>query len=414
MNIKRFLSGLVSLILPFAGLGMGTTAQAADLMDGITADSVAVEDISNDAAVDFSVRLLQQMQETSEVGENVLLSPLSVLYALGMTANGANGDTRAQMESVLGASVEELNEFLYACKSSLPDSDACSLRLANSIWFNEDESFSAEPDFLQVNADYYSADLFEAAFDPDTLTAINDWVNEKTDGMIKEIVNEIPEDAVMYLLNAMAFDAEWAEVYTENQIQSGIFTLEDGTEQEADMMYSEESAYLEDDRATGFLKYYAGQSCAFVGLLPNEDISLADYVTSLTGENLSALLGSAQTVKVNAAIPRFESDSSVEMKEILSDMGMSGAFNGDTADFSLLGHSDKGNIYISRVLHRAYIAVDERGTKAGAATAVEMMAETALEEPEEPKTVYLDRPFVYMLIDCETNTPIFMGTVTSL
>ncbi|MCD7867478.1 MAG: serpin family protein [Clostridiales bacterium] len=414
MNKKHFLSGLVSLILPFAGLGMGTAAQAADLMDGITADSVAVEDISNDAAVDFFVRLLQQMQETSEVGENVLLSPLSVLYALGMTANGADGDTRAQMESVLGASAEDLNEFLYAYKSSLPDSDACSLRLANSIWFNEDESFSAEPDFLQVNADYYSADLFEAAFDPDTLTAINDWVNEKTDGMIEEIVNEIPEDAVMYLLNAMAFDAEWAEVYTENQIQSGIFTLEDGTEQEADMMYSEESAYLEDDRGTGFLKYYAGQSCAFVGLLPNEDISLADYVTSLTGENLSALLGSAQTVKVNAAIPRFESDSSVEMKEILSGMGISGAFNGDTADFSLLGHSDNGNIYISRVLHRAYIAVDERGTKAGAATAVEMMAETALEEPEEPKTVYLDRPFVYMLIDCETNTPIFMGTVTSL
>jgi serpin B len=123
-------------------------------------------------------------------------------------------------------------------------------------------------------------------------------------------------------------------------------------------------------------------------------------------------LQDAQSIEVKTAIPKFESDYSVEMSDILKSMGMTDAFDGGLADFSGLGKSADGNIFISRVIHKTFITVDEKGTKAGAATAVEM--ETLSAPMEEPKTVYLDRPFVYMLIDCETNLPIFIGTVTDM
>jgi serine protease inhibitor len=123
-------------------------------------------------------------------------------------------------------------------------------------------------------------------------------------------------------------------------------------------------------------------------------------------------LSNAQDVEVKTAIPKFESEHAVEMGDILKSMGMTDAFNMDLADFTGLGKSEGGNIFISRVLHKTYIAVDEKGTKAGAATAVEMQRASAL--VEESETVYLDRPFIFMLIDCETNLPIFIGTVMDI
>ena len=178
------------------------------------------------------------------------------------------------------------------------------------------------------------------------------------------------------------------------------------------MMYGTEHMYLDDGSATGFLKYYADRKYAFAALLPNDGVSVSDYVASLTGEGLMNTLHNTQNVEVKTAIPKFESEYSVEMSDILKAMGMTDAFDGTKADFTGLGSLDDGNIFIGRVLHKTYIAVDEKGTKAGAATAVEMSGSSA--PLEELKTVYLDRPFVYMLIDCETNLPIFIGTAMDI
>jgi serpin B len=216
----------------------------------------------------------------------------------------------------------------------------------------------------------------------------------------------------MYLINALAFDAEWENIYTEDQVRSGIFTTESGATRDVEMMYHNESRYLDDGAATGFLKYYADREYAFAALLPNEGVSLADYVASLTGEGLMSTLRDARDTQVSASIPKFDSKYSVQMNDALKAMGITAAFRAEKADFTGLGKSEAGNILISRVIHKTYIAVDERGTKAGAATAVEMCATGA--PLHEPKTVYLDRPFVYLLIDCETNLPIFMGTVTDI
>ena len=409
---------LIALLLVFAmALGMTACSQvsANDLMKDVPAKAVDVlpnMDAGAAAAADFGVRLFKT---SIEEGENTLISPLSVLYALAMTANGADGETLAQMEQVLGMDVDNLNSYMLAYLNLLPESKDYKMSLANSIWFKDDPDFIVEQSFLQTNADYYGAGAYKAAFDEGTRNNINNWVKEHTDGMIPEILDEIPDEAIMYLVNALAFDAKWADEYEEHQIREGRFTMEDGTRQDVDMMHSEEYTYLEDDLATGFIKYYKDRKYAFVAMLPNEGVSVSQYVDSLTSEHLRELLNNPQDLTVFASIPKFETEYDIEMSEVLQEMGMTDAFDYRVADFSKLGtyNVDGMNICINRVLHKTFISVSEQGTRAGAATAVEMVAEGAMEIVEF-KEVVLDRPFVYMLIDCETNLPFFIGTMMNV
>ena len=409
---------LIALLLVLAmALGMTACSQvsANDLMKDVPAKAVDVlpdMDAGAAAAADFGVRLFKT---SIEEGENTLISPLSVLYALAMTANGADGETLAQMEQVLGMDVDNLNSYMLAYLDLLPETKDYKMSLANSIWFKDDPNFAVEQSFLQTNADYYGAGAYKAAFDEGTRNDINNWVKEHTDGMIPEIIDEIPDEAIMYLVNALAFDAKWADEYEEHQIREGRFTMEDGTRQDVDMMHSEEYTYLEDDLATGFIKYYKDRKYAFVAMLPNEGVTVSQYVDSLTGEHLRELLNNPQDLTVFASIPKFETEYDIEMSEVLQEMGMTDAFDWQVADFSRLGtyNVDGMNICINRVLHKTFISVSEQGTRAGAATAVEMVAEGAMEIVEF-KEVVLDRPFVYMLIDCETNLPFFIGTMMNV
>ena len=390
--------------------GCTMEVQAKDLMDGITPNQVnALDDLGSQNAdvTDFAIRLFKASEES---GKNTLISPLSVLCALAMTANGAEEETLAQMEEVLGMTTEELNLYLYSYMQNLPQGEKYKLSLANSIWFTEDERFTVNQDFLQTNANYYGADIYKAPFDKQTLKDINNWVKQNTDEMIPEILDKIPDEAIMYLVNALAFEAEWMEIYEKHQVRDGKFTKEDGTKQDVEFMYGTEGTYLEDENAIGFKKYYKGGKYAFVAMLPNEGVSVSEYIASLNGESLNALLSNPQYGTVYTSIPKFETEYTVEMAEILKGMGMTEAFDMYNADFEGLGTSTAGNIYISRVLHKTFISVGEKGTKAGAATVVEM-ADGAAAEPQEPKEVYLDRPFVYMLIDCENNIPFFIGTM---
>ena len=359
----------------------------------------------NAAATDFALRLFRA---SNEKGKNTLISPLSVLCALSMTANGAKGETREQMEATLGMPIEELNLYISNYMNSLPNTEKYKLHLANSIWFTDDERFTVNEDFLQINADYYGAGAYKAPFDDSTLEDINNWVKKETDGMIPKVLDEIPPEAVMYLVNALAFEAEWAEIYNEYAVSDGTFTKENGTKQSVEFMYSDESTYLEDDKAIGFKKYYKDRKYAFVALLPNEGVSVDEYIASLDGESLNALLSNAKNTSVSAKMPKFETGYDVEMSKVLQSMGMINAFDGNKADFSGLGTSNAGNLRINRVIHKTFISVAEKGTKAGASTVVEVTDESA---PMEVKRVFLDSPFVYMLVDCENNLPFFIGTM---
>lgn len=424
-NGTKILSAGVCLALTLATLtGCGNSGGSRNLMNDVKAgqdrtDTAPAPDVSDlpsaDAVTytDFAVRLFQECAGSQAEG-NILVSPLSVINALAMTANGARGKTLAQMEEMFGADLTSLCDYLYAYNKNLPSAEKYKLHAANSIWMRDDERFTVQPDFLQANANWFNADVYMAPFDGSTLKDINKWVSKNTDEMIPEILDEIPADAVMYLINALAFDAEWQSIYRDYQVRDGFFTREDGTRQETEMMYSTEYTYLRDTQAQGFVKYYNDAKYAFAALLPEEGVSLEDYVASLTGERLHELLSNPERPDVKTAIPKFEAEYSVLLNDILENLGMKDAFDFVTADFSGLGTSIDGNLYISRVIHKTYIAVDEKGTKAGAATVVEVNTESALMEPEEVKTVYLDRPFVYMIIDCEKNLPVFIGTVTDL
>ena len=408
---KRIFATVVAMLIFITGCS--TKIQGEDLTKDIKQDVnlvVQMSEVDSVALSDFAVRLFQA---SAEEGKNTLISPLSVLCALAMTANGAKKETLSQMEAVFGMTTDELNKYFYNYLNALPQGENYKLNLANSIWFTEDERFTVKEAFLQTNADYYGANIYKSPFNDTTVKDINNWVNEKTDGMIPKILDKISQEEVMYLVNALAFEAEWANTYQASQVHDGKFTTEDGKIQNAKFMDGEENVYLEDQNATGFIKYYKEHKYAFVALLPNEGISVAEYVKGLNGEKLNRLLTNLLNTTVKTSMPKFETEYEVEMSEVLREMGMTDAFHEDKANFVDLGTSTKGNIYINRVLHKTFISVAEKGTKAGAATAVAMADKCAVME-EEIKIVNLDRPFVYMLIDCESNVPFFVGTMMNL
>ncbi len=418
---KRLAAGALIMCMAtgLTGCGAGTNQDklsqgVKNLMEGIEVKAAEKEAPASEkltGVVDFSVELLQKCMAADD-GKNTILSPASVLYALAMTANGAKGDTLAQLEDVLGMSLEELNTTMPGALREKLDKKY-KLNLANSIWFTEENDFEVNQEFLKKNAENYGAEIYQTVFDDTAKDAINEWVDENTDGMIKNILDKIPAEAVMYLVNAVAFDAEWNNIYKEYNVHSGEFTNEQGEKATVDFMHSEEDYYLEDEYATGMLKHYAGREYAFAALLPKEGVSVAEYVQTLSGTGIQKMLGEARTISVGVKLPKFTCESDYSMADILSEMGMPDAF-GAKADFTGIGSVPEGeHLSISRVLHKAKIEVDERGTKAGAATMVEVVTESAL-EPREYKEVFLDRPFVYMIIDCETNLPIFMGTVMGL
>lgn len=383
----------------------------------ITFDEEAkdIEDVELDAdyreaVTDYAIELFKR---SNSVDGNTLVSPVSVMLALGMTANGADGETLKAFEEVLGKgmSIDEINAYYKSYVDSLPNTEESKLTIANSIWIKNLTDLDVSSDFLRTNKNYYNSHIYKTDFNKETVDDINKWVSDNTDGMIEIIINEIPSETLMMLINAIAFDAEWVDVYEEDQVRDTDFTKADGSIQSVEGMYGSENVYIEDEDTTGFIKEYKN-GYSFVALLPDEGISIEDYVADMTGEKYRALMDNKQSVLTHTMIPKFKYEYSVEMDEILKDMGIKDAFSSKAADFSNMAGYEGGNIYIGKVLHKTFIEMGEKGTRAAAVTAVMMDCGTAM--PEEYKEVYLDRPFVYMIVDNETNTPIFIGTVTEI
>lgn len=357
----------------------------------------------NAEIADFGVRLLR---ESMEEGENTLISPVSVLAALSMTANGAEGDTLTQMETVLGQSKDALNAW-YKYDT---DKSGDYLHLANAVFIKDDPELSVKESFIKTVEKWYETDIVVTDFNERALVDINRYVEDNTNGMVKNILDKIPEEAVMYLVNALAFEARWANPYNEYEVSQQVFTTEDGREQTVELMYAEEyNAYVENNLYTGFFKNYEGGRYAFAALLPNEGVSVAEVTETLSGELLAGMADSCWEGKVLTAMPKFQTEFDTEMSDVLKTMGMTDAFDSYKADFSSLATYSGGNIFLNRVIHKTFISVGEQGTRAGAATVIEAAAEAAM-EPEEIKEVILNRPFLYMILDTETNIPIFMGT----
>lgn len=353
------------------------------------------------ASAGFAAELLKNMDKS---GENTVISPYSIQIALAMTANGASEETLSQMESVLGLPVQQLNAYLLACGQKNTEEFSA----ANALWLRED--YPAEEAFLQTNRDYFGAEISTAPFNDVTRDEINAWVNHQTKGKIKQILDDMDPDAVMYLVNALAFSAGWQTEYLAREVKTEPFHGENGDVQ-AELMYSDEYWYLHDKDTIGFLKNYKNNRFCYAVLLPAEGTKLEDYVASLSGEKLTALIDTASQEKIHAVMPKFKTEYSAELGDALQAMGMKDAFDEKKADFTAMSPAaQEGSLYIGRVLHKTFLQVNETGTEAAAATAVEMVAEsTAL--PQECKTVRVDRPFVCGIYDREMQCFLFLGTI---
>ena len=368
----------------------------------LSIDNKPIDDVFIESMVDFTFDIFKNAFENKE---NYLVSPMSVMLALAMTANGADGETLAEMETLLGKGIalSDLNKYLYSYAKSLPSEDNSKLNIANSIWFID--GLEVNTDFLQENVNFFNASIYKSAFNSQTLSDINNWVKHNTDGMIKEILDRISANAIMYLINAIVFDAIWQTEYGENSIRKGDFKGVEGIVQNVDFMYSTENLYIEDSKVTGFIKPYFNNHYSFVALLPNEDIKIDDYIMSLTREEFLNSIKNAQRHLVRASMPKLEFEFEIELNEILKNLGMPSAFDEFKADFYRMLPT-RDDVFISRVIHKTFISIDEVGTKAAAATIVGMDRRSRL---PEYRIVRLDRPYVFAIIDNKTNIPVFIG-----
>lgn len=423
MKVKKMLAvfmsvlSLAACILPFSGCGKtvgkvhnkGVKSGAVrDLTEGISKNesaSKAPDDEFKAAASSFAAELFK---DNYSKGKTTLVSPLSVLTALALVQNGAQGNTLAQLEQALGGlDRDTLNAYMRAYCDFLTESDE--LKIANSVW--TDSSAEAKRAFLQKAVDSYSAQLFSAPLsDPKTVESINSWVKKNTDGMIPKIIENADRDAVMMLINAVAFEAKWETPYTNDDIEKLEFNSYSGKSKKTEFMCSTESVYLSDSDAVGFMKPYKNGRFAFAALLPDEDVNIDDYIASLSGEKLMKIFSSAKkNEEVDVKMPKFKAEYSTQLIDTLKKMGIEDAFDRKSADFSSLIDKNDG-AYIGTVMHKTFIEVDQEGTRAAAATLVGIskMSMPAI------NPVCLNRPFVYMIVDTETNLPLFIGVQTEI
>lgn len=423
MKVKKMLAvfmsvlSLAACILPFSGCGKtvgkvhnkGVKSGAVrDLTEGISKNesaSKAPDDEFKAAASSFAAELFK---DNYSKGKTTLVSPLSVLTALALVQNGAEGETLAQLERALGGlDRDALNKYMRAYCDFLSAGDE--LKIANSVW--TDSSVEAKQAFLQKAVDSYSAQIFSAPLlSKKTVSSINSWVKKSTDGMIPKIIENSDRDAVMMLINAVAFEAKWETPYTNDDIEKLEFNSYSGKSKKTEFMCSTESVYLSDSDAVGFMKPYKNGRFAFAALLPDEDVNIDDYIASLSGEKLMKIFSSAKkNEEVDVKMPKFKAEYSTQLIDTLKKMGIEDAFDRKSADFSSLIDKNDG-AYIGTVMHKTFIEVDQEGTRAAAATLVGIskMSMPAI------NPVCLNRPFVYMIVDTETNLPLFIGVQTEI
>ena len=363
----------------------------------------------SDAITSFGIRLFAE--EYSE-SENTLLSPVSAASALTMCRNGAVGSTADEISAAFSnLSAEDINGGFSAFMKS--SSDTGSLRLANSVWFRDDgDRLSVEGSFLYECANSYDAQVYAEPFDKTTLKKVNRWVEEKTDKMIKDLLDSVSDDSIMYILNATAFGSDWEDEFLTANTRKENFTNIGGGTSAVQMMSGSADCYMENSSCTGFAKMYKGEDYYFAALLPNGDIStfVKSFGTKEGAEEVAELLKSKESTYTQIRMPKFSADYSADLIPPLSSMGIKSAFDPAAADFSGMAKSDLGNIFIGKIRQKSRIDVTEKGTKAASATLVDIMDKAALNE----RRVTLDRPFIYMIVDAATDIPVFIGAINSM
>ncbi len=368
---------------------------------------------------EFALQLYQQLQSTQD--GNLIYSPYSISQALAMTYAGARSETETQMASTLRFTLPKsaLHPAFNALGLELdkraelgPEfaESAFRLRIANSLWGQKDYTFL--PEFLDTLAENYAAgmSLLDFISDPEAARAvINQWVYDQTEQKIKDLLPEgsITPDTRLVLTNAIYFKAAWANEFDKSSTQEAPFTLLDGSQVQAQMMNIQERfAYASGDGYQVVELPYVGNLMVMTVILPDSG-KFEEIQSKLSAAWLDEVTGSMGTLLIQLGFPKFKFEAAFSLSEILKQMGMPLAFT-DQADLSGMDGTD--NLYISDVIHKAVIAVDEEGTEAAAATAVIVMVES-MPMPEDPIYLTIDRPFLFLIRDRGTGSILFAGRV---
>jgi len=369
----------------------------------VAADEINTEIVSS--STDLGIKVFQKLREENS-GENIFISPSSIVFALYMTYNGSEGKTKEDMAKTLevsGINLEELNQSAKLLMNYLEQNDEkVKLAIANSLWCSPRIEF--REDFIKRCKDSYSAEV-RNELDVDV---INGWMTEKTEGKIEKVLDEVPPDALLYLINAIYFKGIWQTEFDKEKTEELDFHLADGSVKKHPLMsQTGEYNYYRGDKFQALsLPYGEGKFSMYV-FLPDEDSSLEDFCKNLTAENLEEWISLFHMTEGDILLPRFK----VEYKSLLNDtlkaLGMEIAFE-KNADFSGMSSFP---LFISKVIHQTFVEVNEEGTEAAAVTVVEMVAGGP--PPEEPTRFYMkvDRPFFFCIRDNETGTLLFMGSI---
>ena len=357
----------------------------------------------NEFAFDLLKKTIISSGET-----NVFVSPLSVSIALGMTWNGANGNTKTEMETALkmsGMSTTDINDYYKIMQSSLPSVDPTTkLSIANSLWYKT--GFVVKPGFLTANSDYFGAYIKEMDFSQGwAVDTVNNWCAKKTNNLIKKPLDKIPSDAVMYLVNAIYFKGIWRKHFETKNTTEANFINESGNTVKVNMMYQKDTfRYAQDEYAQYLDMPYGNNAFSMTVILPNEGKSTSDILNLLTSTYWDNLFLNMPSRNVEVYMPRFKNQNKFSLVDPLKSMGMNLAFS-DNADFSNISNA---SLKISDVIHDTYVEVTEEGTEAAAVTVVGIIA-TAIQEPPPTPVFKVNKPFIFVIRENSTGVILFEG-----
>ena len=369
----------------------------------------------------FFTRSVQQFSDQLFFAEsfqenNAMLSPLSVLLALGMTTNGADGTTLSSMLDVLVPQQGTLEQFNNANTHYLDSIQSLSdvqLSIANSLWLNKDVRFNQA--FLDKTKKVYHAEAKNLDFSAkSSLTTINSWVSDATRGTIKTILDSLDPASLLYLINAVYFKGDWDFPFTKESTYAQDFFLKDTTVKAPFMHQSTSLPYAKALDAQMLMMSYTNDRFALVAILPPEGTELGAWLASQKEqgtftERMFSSVERLKSTRMELSIPKFEASYTDSLVDELKALGMGDPFDGAKADFSRMTESKSKDLVIGEVLHKTFIRVDEKGSEAAAVTSI-MMRATSMPIREELELSF-DRPFFYAIIDREAQIPLFMGTM---
>lgn len=341
-----------------------------------------------------------------------MISPLSVSAALAMAYNGASGNTKEEIKNTLGfenIQDDEINQSFKDLQSLLLNMDKLTtFNIANFIWYRD--TYALRDGFSAIIKDSYEGEIRPLDFtNPDSKDIINGWVEEKTENKIKNLISEVSDDHVMFLINAIYFKSIWKYQFNKANTVPQAFYLADGSAVQREMMYSAELQFLHthnDDFQYISLPYGNEQFYMSI-ILPNEDKSVQDVISTLNAATISNLVAIARPSDLPLVLPKFKMEYEKELNESLEMLGIKDAFY--QADFSQF-FINPDRLKISKVNHKTFIEVDEEGTEAAAATSVEIVALSA-NPTTLPPPIYINRPFVFLIMEKSSQNILFLGKV---